>query len=154
MRSNIVWAVIVDGRRLRVLERQIATGPWLELAAEATEHANPPSRKLGTDRPGRVHESVGSARHAVEPRQDLHEAAEAAFAREVAKRLEQAASADRFARLVLVAPPAFLGRLRPALGAQARQRLAGTFNRDLTHAPTQDIVERLAAEGLPESPVA
>ena len=151
MKSNVVWAVVADGKRLRVLERPIGTAPWRELEAEAAEQSDPPSRELGTDRPGRVHESVGSARHAVEPRQDLHEAAEAAFAREVAERLERAAMGGRYDRLVLVAPPAFLGRLRLALGTRVRQRLAGTLNRELTRAPARDIAERLAAEGLPEA---
>lgn len=148
MRNAAVWVAVADGKRLRLLERVVATAPWRELDAEAAGHADPPSRALGTDRPGRVHESVGGGRHAIEPRQDPHEAAEAAFAHEVARRLEQAAAEGRYERLVVVAPPVFLGRLRPALGAQARQRLAGTLNNDLTHAPVQDIAERLEAEGL------
>jgi protein required for attachment to host cells len=151
MHGDIAWAAVADGGRLRILERAVRRAPWLELAAEAARHPDPPSRSLGTDRPGRSHESVGSARHAIEPRQDLHEAAEAAFAREVADRLERAASAGRFGRLVLVALPAFLGRLRPALGEQARRRLAGTLNRDLTHLPEQELAARLAEEDLPQA---
>ena len=149
MRSAADWVAVADGRRLRVLERPVATAPWRELGTEAAEHADPPSRGLGADRPGRVRESVGGARHAVEPRQDPHDAAEAAFAHEVAARLERAAAAGRYGRLVVVAPPKFLGQVRPALGAETRRRLAGTLDRDLTHAGAEEIAERLEAEGLP-----
>lgn len=148
MRNKAIWAALCDGRRLRVIERQPAIASWRELEAEAIERANPPSRALGSDRPGRVHESVGGARHAIEPRQDPHEAAEAAFAREVAGWLEQAAVEERYGTLILVAPPAFLGRLRPALGARTLQRLARVLDRDLTRMQAQDIADRIEADGF------
>jgi len=145
-----MWAAVADGRRLRVLERRPVPGaPWRELEAEAAGHADPPSRELGTARPGRVRESVGHARHAVESRQDPHEAAEAAFAREVAARLERAAAEGCYGRLFVVAPPVFLGQLRPALGAETRRRLAGTLDKDLTRAAVRDIAEHLDAEEAP-----
>lgn len=149
MRNRVEWVAVADGRRLRVLERPVPAAPLRELEAEAAGHAAPPSRALGADRPGRVRESVGGARHAVEPRQDPHEAAEAAFAREVAERLERAAEAGRYGRFVVAAPPAFLGRLRPALGAETRRRLAGTLDRDLTRLPVRDIAKRIEAAGSP-----
>jgi protein required for attachment to host cells len=90
-----------------------------------------------------VRESVGGARHAIEPRQDPHEAAERAFARGLADRLEAAAAAGRFERLILVAPPKFLGHLRAALGGAAGPRLRGSLDLDLTHAPLAEIVARL-----------
>ncbi|MBO0711207.1 MAG: host attachment protein [Acetobacteraceae bacterium] len=149
-----VWAAVADGKRLRVLARRVlAQDPeeavWHELQSEALEMADPPSRVLGTDRPGRVRESQGGARHAYEPRYDLHEGRKADFAEIVAERLERAAKTGQFDRLVLIAPPATLGHLRAAIGEQARGRLRGTLARDLTRARSEAISKQLAAQKLP-----
>jgi protein required for attachment to host cells len=143
MRQESAWVLVADGQRARVLERGAIGAPWRELEAEARTVANPPSRERGAERPGRVRESVGEARHAIEPRRDPHEAAKEAFARELADRLEAAAEAGLFERLILVAPPAFLGHLRAALGAAAGHRLRGSLDLDLTRAPLAEIVARL-----------
>lgn len=143
MRQDHAWVLVADGHRARVLERLSLGAPWEELEAEAMQVFDPPSHALGTERPGRVHESVGTTRHAIEPRQDPHDARKAAFARDLAHRLEAAAEAKRFARLILVAPPAFLGHLRDALGDATRQRLKGSLDLDLTKAPLAEIVAHL-----------
>jgi protein required for attachment to host cells len=143
MRQETAWVLVADGQRARVLERLSLSEQWQELEAEAQEVFDPPSHALGTERPGRTHESVGGARHAIEPRQDAHEARKVAFARDLAERIEAAAEAKRFARLIIVAPPSFLGHLRDALGDATRQRLRGSLDLDLTKAPLAEIVAHL-----------
>jgi protein required for attachment to host cells len=118
-------------------------GAWSERTAETIEINNRPSRERGSDRPGRGHESASAARHAVEPRTDPHREAKRDFARHLADRLE--AAAGSYARLLLVAPPAFLGDLREALGDAGRGKLAGTLDKDLTKATLADIAGHLDA---------
>lgn len=143
MPTDLEWALVADGGRARLFECRLPGGPWRERTEEAIEADNPPSRELGTERPGRVHESATTARHAVEPRTDPHRAAKAAFAARLAARLEgQAAS---FARLLLVAPPPFLGDLRACLGKATRRKLHGTLDKDLTHAPLAEVAAQLDA---------
>jgi protein required for attachment to host cells len=139
------WALVADAQRARILERPSPAGVWTERAEEELRQDNPPSRDQGSDRPGRTQESVGMARHAVEPRQDPHDAAKAAFARHLAERLEAAARQGRYDRLLLVAPPAFLGLLRAALGDAARRRLHGSLDKDVAHAALADIAAHLDA---------
>jgi protein required for attachment to host cells len=143
MPAEIEWALVADAQHARVLQRQIPFGAWSEREDEAIAIDNPPSRERGTERPGRVHESATAARHAVEPRTDPHREAKRAFARHLAERLE--AAAGSYARLLLVAPPAFLGDLRAALGDAARAKLAGTLDKDLAKAPLADIAGHLDA---------
>jgi protein required for attachment to host cells len=88
-----------------------------------------------------VHESASTTRHAIEPRTDPHRAARHAFARRLAERLD--AKAGRFDRLLLVAPSAFLGELRAALGEAMHARLAGSLDRDLTRLPLADLAREL-----------
>jgi len=139
------WAIIADASRARILEREGPRGTWAEQSDGEDAPPNPRSHDQGADRPGRVQESVGGARHAIEPRNDPHRAAKRAFAHHLAERLEREATAGRFARLVLIAPPHFLGDLRDALGRQSQERLAGSLDKDLVQHSRADIVAHLDA---------
>ena len=55
---------------------------------------NPPTHEQGSDRPGRSHASVGSARSAV-GQTDWHDQAEHDFLTALARRLDKAAQARR-----------------------------------------------------------
>jgi protein required for attachment to host cells len=143
MTHDCDWALVADARRARVFQRRAPAGAWAELESEGVARDDAPSRDLGSDRPGRVHESVGGARHAIEPRSDPHAAAEAAFARDLAERLATAAGEGRYRRLALVAPPAFLGELRHALPPALGPLVMGTLDKDLTHQPPEEIAARL-----------
>lgn len=141
MATGIEWALVADAGRARLFERLLPAGPWRERVEEAVDVAHPPSRELGTERPGRVRESATTARHAVEPRTDPHRAAKAAFAGRLAAWLEQTAAG--YQQLILVAPPPFLGDLRAALGRQARAKLRGTLDKDLTQVPLAELAVQL-----------
>lgn len=143
MWNHPIWILVADGQRARVLERASLEAEWMEREEHRSSNFTPPSRELGTDRPGRVHESVGMARHGMTTREDPHEAAEAEFARSLAHRLEHWASDNLFRRLYIMAPPRFLGHLREELGRAARQALHGTLDKDLTKAPVAEIVGHL-----------
>jgi protein required for attachment to host cells len=141
MPAEIEWALVADAQHARFFEREVPFGGWRERTEAAEEIHNRPSHERGTERPGRAHESVGGARHAIEPKTDPHRAAKQAFAGHLAARLE--AEAGGYHRLLLVAPPAFLGDLRAELGEGARARLRGTLDKDLTKLPPAEIAAQL-----------
>ena len=65
--SNKCWVLVADGARALVLRNDgDAEYPNLKLVRTYGQE-NPATRKQGTDRPGRTHESVGSGRSAMEP---------------------------------------------------------------------------------------
>lgn len=142
MRDHPIWILVADGQHSRILERTALEAPWTECGEYGATHPVPPSRELGTERPGRVHESVGQARHGVSA-EDLHEAEERKLAQAVAGRLEGWVSKGLCRRLFLMAPPRFLGELRAALGPATRQALRGTLDKDLCHAPVAEVVAHL-----------
>jgi protein required for attachment to host cells len=142
--SHKAWVLVADGQRARILERENTESEWFVLPAETREVDDPPTHEQGSERPGRVNERGGSAsRHAIQPRSDYHEAAKVDFAKALCGRLEVAANAHQFGRLILVAPPHFLGVLRQELGDAARGLLRGTLDKDLTQAPVADVVAHL-----------
>jgi protein required for attachment to host cells len=144
MKSVRTWILVADGARAAFWQN---LGPGKGIAPvdeePSLEQPDPPTREVGSDRPGRVHDRFGPGRHAMAPRVDWHRFAEAEFARAVAKLLDDAAKADRFDRLVLVAPPKALGDLRASLGDAAKGRVSGDLNKDLTHLDAQELAAHL-----------
>jgi protein required for attachment to host cells len=109
-----LWYVIADGGRARFVERD-ETGAFRTLSSFVATELRKSAHELGRDRPARVEESATPARHAVEPRRDLHEAAKDDFIRAVAEELAAQLKDGNFDELVLVAPPGVIAELKHAL---------------------------------------
>src|SRR5262245_9365996 len=107
------------------------------------ERDNPPTRKQGSDRPGRANASVGFARSAMEEA-DWHHIAKERFAAELSEALYRSAHANHFDWLVIIAPPKILGDLRKALHPEVVARIAAEIPKELTSHPIAEI-ERLVA---------
>ena len=145
MHSTITWVLVADGQRARIVENGGPGKGLRPVTPEPLVHPDPPSRDLGTDRPGRVGESVGGARHAIEPRTDPHRDEKRRFAHELADRLDRAAGEGAFARLILVAPPQMLGDLRDVLTARTRALVAAEIDKDLTKSTDRELKAHLDA---------
>jgi len=133
------WVVLADGARARVLEN---TGPGtglVELEEWESAEARKPTRELGTERPGRVHESATESRHAIAPHSDWHEMEKANFAGDLARYLKRHGDAGKFDQLVLAAPPRTLGELRKSIDAATAGLLKAEINKDLTNIPVAEI---------------
>jgi protein required for attachment to host cells len=146
MKATRTWILIADGARARILE---STGKGHDVhAVQSCDFSNetPPSRELGSDRPGRVVESHGATRHAIEPRYDLHRGLETLFAHQLADILGQRLSEGSFDRLVIVAAPAMLGDLRKSLSAPLREKVVAEIAKDLTKVPNHEIMRHLEAD--------
>ncbi len=102
-----------------------------------------PTRELGADRPGRVHDSSDVGRHALEPRVDWHQSEKTRFAGSIAAVLNKGRADGDFEKLVLVAPPRTLGELRAALDKPTRASISAELNKDLTGARADQLARRL-----------
>ena len=138
------WVVIADAARARVFETR-GRGTGLTAVEDMTLDAElAPSREIGTDRPGRSFESVGSTRHAMEGSSDPHRERKRQFARRIVDAVEARQTARSFDRLVLVAPPVTMGDLRAALPAKVKAAVAAELVADLTNTPTSELPAHLA----------
>jgi len=66
------------------------------------------------------------------------------FARHLAAALDDAVTARRPHRVVLVAPPRFLGHLRESVSTPVRALIGASLDHDLTVLPDRDLPARLA----------
>jgi len=140
MLSDTTLIVVADGGVARFLSRarpgaRLAELVDVRMGAEAMEPAR--------DRPPRVHDSVGSGRHAIERRPNPHDAAEDAFLQSVAEKTHELIRLNKISQLVLCAPPRALGVLRAALSPQARERLTLSWDKDITKETPAEIDKRL-----------
>ena len=110
------------------------------LAHEEIDH--PPTRELGSDRPGRSVSSTGRSRSALSDT-DWHRQSEERFARRVAGLIEEAAEGND-AGLVVVAPAQFLGSLRDQLKVSVKRRLLAEIEKDLVHHETDDVAAAIS----------
>ena len=140
--SPELWVVVAQASRAALY-----TGPLtLDRLEDQTGLAHPASRARGrelvSDDAGR-RAGGGTARSATSPASEPKAREADAFARALVDHLEQARNADRLAEWILVAPPAFLGRMRSALTPGLAAGLRSTLARDYTTLPPQDLASRL-----------
>jgi protein required for attachment to host cells len=142
------WVLIANSARARCFVRDADNGAMREIESFVHPQSRLKGEALGHDRGGQVHKGVASTQFA--PHTDPHDKEHAAFARELASYLEQAALARRFQTLSLVASAAFLGELRALLGPAARKLLRGGVPLDLTACEGADLEHRVT-QALPSA---
>lgn len=143
MQKKRTWILVADGARARVLVND-GIGKGLHSAIDGEmAHALPPTRELGSDRPGRGQQCGTGGRHAIQPHVDWHRFEKEKFSKEMATLLDAAAEHGAFHRLVLIAPPRTLGDLRGALGAKARSLIHAEIDKDLTHVAIRELPNHL-----------
>jgi protein required for attachment to host cells len=137
------WLLIADGSRAKVFESVGARNVLHEIDDMALAIDLPKSGDILADKPGRTFDSVGAGRHAKENPTDPHRHLKRDFASKVVGELRRAMLANRFDRLILVAPPAFLGDLREELPKDLKDKVADEVTSDLTNTPEQKLQTRL-----------
>lgn len=127
----VIWVLVADGSRARLFRAEGARGGLVELETWLHPESRLREQDLVTDAPGQDR-GRGGVTHGFSEHQSAHEHELQTFAREIAARLHSSLNENDFSRLVLCAPPRFLGLLRDALPATVRQRVRHEIGKDLT----------------------
>lgn len=144
--DKITWIAVADGEKA-VIFNNIGTDDLPDLRVLAVEEIeNPANRDQAASTPGRMNDGrAGSARKSAMEETDFHRLAKAQFAKELAARLDLAADADQFDRIIVIAPPSTLGELREHYSSGLRSRLTAEIDKDLTRHPVEDIEKLVSA---------
>jgi len=140
-KGNVTWVCVADSAGATLYLSQGPGTPFTML-----DRIVPDLVENEPERPGRVHESAGPTRHAMEPRTDPARVEKQQVAHVVGEHLNAAAAVGSFDRLILVAPPRFLGDLRQALGDNAQKAVILEVNKELTRLDPKALREKLAEE--------
>ena len=136
------WVLVCDGAKALIYVNEGDTRTIKLTLVAAFEAPQPPARDLGTDRPGRVYQSHGAARSAVDST-DWHAAGEAAFLHMVAADLDSRIADTSIRGLIVVAPPKALGLLRGLFTPAVKALITDEIAKDLTGMPTETIPSHL-----------
>jgi protein required for attachment to host cells len=150
------WIVAADESRARILQ---VTGRKQSLT-EVYDLVNPAGRaqdrEMVTDAEPRFSGHGGVGKPGAAPtsgppsdaeRQGAVEHSVRVFARDVGRYLDKARLAQRFDRLVLVAPPKFLGALRKELHKEVEKLVADELPKDLSWLNAREIERYFAKSG-------
>jgi len=125
------WIVVAESSRARIFALHGLMTPLQELEDLVNPAAREAEHNLVSDRPGRTTDSSGGQRHAKQAQVSPREQVALTFAREIADRVEQGRTHDRFAHLVIAGAPAFLGLLRRSLSEATRQKIRKEIHKNL-----------------------
>lgn len=139
------WVLVADGARARLFELGEENQAWSELACFVNEEGR---RTRATRELPRTQESVGRARHVIEPHTSERDKRLGRFADTLVAALEQGYGERRFQSLMIAAAPRFLGMLHSRLGKALRGCLAGEVRHNLTTLRSEDIRQQLPRQPM------
>lgn len=125
------WIVVANNAQARFFEEGGRAGSLEEFANLDHPEGRMKAQDLDADRPGRSFESAGALRHGMTREVDAKKQHVLGFARELARRLDDARRKGELQRLILVAAPEFLGMVRQELSPETAALLEQSFDLDL-----------------------
>jgi protein required for attachment to host cells len=136
------WILVANASQAKLYAN---TGPkkGLQLMKELM---HPASREkasgLVSDRPGQMH-SPSTGQRASQPKTNPKTNEARLFAQELARELNHGRSRGQVGRLILVAPPAFMGLLNEKLDGPTAHLVSDRFEKDYTKAAEKELAGHL-----------
>ncbi len=140
-RGKPIRVLAADAGGARLYEAQTPAAALTLLRVFDNPEGKAHERELTSDLPGRAFDSGGQGRHAMEQQVSPKQEAAIRFAGELADAL--AAEADRYDKLYLAAPPAFLGLLRQKLNGRLNGKALVEVDKDYAALDARALRERL-----------
>ena len=141
------WVLIADSSRARLYHVPQRGKPWTLVKEYRHDLSRVTGGGLTTDQPGRMHGSgIGKdARSAMESKCSPKETEIAHFAHELVEVLHHGHGQQAYERIVLVAPPHFLGLLRKGLNDTVSKLISASVDKDYLHLPEPEMQAHLDA---------
>jgi protein required for attachment to host cells len=140
--ADKLWILVGNASRMRLFSADERGEDWMLLEEfrhdESRAHEGDLREQRDNPNAGTLHgpnvETEPDARQELE-----HDR----FARQLSQRLDRGVDDHMFERLIIAAPPHFLGRLRKALSKRALQRLVLDLNADYSNVPARELPNRV-----------
>ncbi|MES2883736.1 MAG: host attachment protein [Pseudomonadota bacterium] len=141
------WVLIADSSRARLYSVPQRGKPWTLVNEYSHSESRVSQGGLTTDQPGRSHGSgIGKgARSAMESKSSPKEVEVAHFVHELVEVLHHGHGQQAYERIVLVAPPHFLGLLRKGLNNTVSKLVGASVDKDYLHLPEPEMQAHLDA---------
>lgn len=133
------WILVADAGSARIYCSDEALAAWTLVRRIDNERIHLDAAELVSDRRGATRSRPGGERSALDRHTDPHEVERVRFARAVAEVVDDGLLREQFERLVIVAPPRFLGTLRRALSPRVAGRVAASIDHDFTRTAEPEL---------------
>lgn len=133
------WVIVADSSRARFFSVSHQDKTMNELEDLFHVESRLHEHNEISDRPGCIPAGHGEGVHSFEPATDFKQHEMTVFARRIANHLETGRVNHLFDKLILVAPPAFLGVLRDALNDRLRDLVYESLDKHLVTADEPSI---------------
>jgi len=137
------WVLVANSARARIFAWTDFQGPLTELEDRANPEGRLKDSELSNDRPGVTYSSKGHQSGHRMQAATVGDAAVDAFARSLVEALKTGLDDQACERLVIVAPPEFLGQLRSHMDRRLERAVAASLDNDLSRDPADAILSRL-----------
>ena len=144
MATTVDWVLVADRSRARIFKTPTDQKGHFPLHATfAHEEGRLQRHEMESDSPGRVYRQGGS-RSGVDPHEDPEHRESRKFAAELSVYLDKACQEHQFDRLIVVAPPTFLGILRDHWTVPVQACIAHEIHKELAGLSDSHVQTRLA----------
>jgi protein required for attachment to host cells len=139
--ADKLWILVGNASRMRLFSADERGEDWKLLEEFRHDESRAHNMEL---REQRDNPNAGTLGPAPENEPDRRRELEHdRFARELSGRLDRAVDHHTFERLIIAAPPEFLGRLRKALSKRVLHRLVLDLDADYSNVPARDLPNRV-----------
>lgn len=140
MKQAKTWVATFDEAEARIFS---FNGVPRQLEELENERRAGPHKPSFADRPGRVHESVGTRRSGMAPRSDPERLMETEFVRTLTDDLAAHARNGAFDRLIVAASPRALGAFRAAAGKALAAKVVLELDKSYVNLDIQRLAQAL-----------
>lgn len=137
-----MWVVVADGEKAVILENR---GDTRKPDLHQVERIDAGEVIMNSDRPGRVHESIGESRSSMDT-PDFGRLNAEKLVDDLLENLGKRAAKGEFQQIVIAAPPQVLGAIRDGMGDALRRHVVCEMDKTLTKHPLAKIAEIVADE--------
>lgn len=143
--KNREWILLADKAHARIYVRNGINDRLRPVLDKEHMPARRKQSEEGADRPGRGQKSTHSARYAYEDHADFPEQESAEFLREIAEEVNKAVTRDKLDKLILVALPKTMARLKSDLTSEAQAKIEEEWPKNLIGVAESSLADRLIA---------
>ncbi len=138
--KNYLYILIADNSRAKIFRTHIPLESLEMLYEEENIQGRKKPADLYSDKAGTQQSGSGGFHSFAGERQSYEEIK---FSRKLCHLLDKKYQAGEFSKLMLIAPPHFLGELRKHLGHECKDVLLKTIDKDLVNHSEKDVMARI-----------
>lgn len=101
------------------------------------------NRDINADRPGRVKDRKGRAKHSMSREHSPTDQMSLQFCKQLAKQLDKSRTRDNFDDLILVVATGMLGKMRAELSKELKAKIVASQAKDLAHCSEREVIGHL-----------